>query len=304
MLEKVKQSSEVNYIDFSSIRPDSYGEGICYVYNGVIKRTKAGNPFVTLYLRDSLGNAIPGYVFDIKSNLMAGGELAKVINQVVLIRWSENYLPNIGLTVILEKVGMVTDPSPRMLETFCGGIPNVDSKRREIEDQLFEALALKVTIPHNITVYSSVDYSQGRVGGLCQHYWKMSHVLSAYTSSGEYTSEEIRRLYATFALYILVHSTYVKAHSVGKDDIDLVSSLTSTVHALSEKLCVGTAALELVNMFFGYKPRDIYVRTIVNISENVKRAEREIALYRTIPLQQEGDAGYGAIRRYVVEKGN
>ncbi len=74
--------------------------------------------------------------------------------------------------------------------------------------------------------------------------------------------------------------------------------MMTQVSGLASQLSVGSAAMELVHMFFGYTPKDIFVKTIANIGDFVQRIDKEFVLYSTIPVHQEGDAGYGAIRRY------
>lgn len=302
MLEKVNDNVTGNYINFGNIGPDSHGQGLCYVYNAVAKKTKSGKPFVTLYLRDICGNVIPGYIFDMQSPLQAGAEMVKVVNNIVCIDWQENYLRHLGLTVIVDKLSLVMNPSYEDLAQFCGAVPGVTAKRMHIEETISEWLGFKVTVPQVIETYSSLDFSQGKVGGLCQHYWQMCEMLCGIANSGMRTKDECRRLFATFALYILAHSTYIRAHEAGDDGIELVMNLTEKLTKLSSRLKLGPGAMEIVNMFFGYVPRDIYVRTIVSISEMILKTNKEFAVYRTIPLQQEGDAGYGKLRRYVLEE--
>lgn len=303
MLKPVEEQTNGHYMNFGSIGPDSHGQGMCYVYNAIAKKTRAGKPFVTLFLRDICGNVIPGYIFDLKSPLQAGEEMVKVINSIVLIDWQENYLKQVGLTLIVDKLAVVNNPTAEDMAKFCGSIQDTSQKRAYIEDTISKRLSFKVMLPQVIESYSSLEYSQGRIGGLCQHYWQMCQVIETFGNAGTQTDEECRRLFSTFALYILAHSTYVRAHEGGDDGIDLIVNLTNKLTNLSSRLNLGAGSMEIVNMFFGYVPRDIYVRTIVSISEMVLKTTKEFAVYRTIPLQQEGTAGYGTIRRYALEEG-
>lgn len=300
MLEKITQATLGEFVNFSAIAKDSHGAGKCFVYNAVAKHTKAGKPFVTLYLRDVRGNTVPGYIFDLKSPLLAGAEMNKVINSIVEIEWQENYLRNLGLTLILDKVSVVIAPTAEELAKFTGQIENNQGKRAEIERFLADVLKFRVNIPLTVSTYAGLDYAQGKVGGLCEHYWRMCKILGTFSYL---SSEEFRNLVATYTLYIVVHQSYTVAKDTGGDSIDLVVALTSKVTSLAKSLKLSSGALELVNMFFGYTPKDIYVKTIVGIANMVQQTEKEFALYQTIPVQQEGNAGYGTIRRYFVEEG-
>lgn len=118
------------------------------------------------------------------------------------------------------------------------------------------------------------------------------------------SGEEKRRLIATFLVYTFVHSNYVRLAEAGQADIAAVATLTESVNKLNAKLALGPGILEVVHMFFGYAPKDIYVKTISSFSDHVNALDKEFALYKTIPLTQEGDAGYGKIRRYSIEGAN
>lgn len=298
MLERVPEKATGKYMNFSSIKRFDSGTGMCYVYNVVMKSTKAGKPFITLYLRDAVGNTIPGYVFDLASPLMAGGEANEVAGKIVNIDWQENYLSGVGLTLILDKVQIVTDAVANDYALFQGTVQDIAKKKQDIIDYLSLALGMSLTLPMSVDTYASPEFSGGRQGGLLEHFWKMS--LSLRSLRG-LTDEEARRVAGIFALYILAYSNYLAACDRGDDSIVLTSALTKRVSSLAETLRLGPAALEVVHMFFGYQPKDIYVRTVSTVSDSIHRIEKEFTLYHTIPLDQEGDAGYGKIRRYVVE---
>ena len=298
MLKPVQSQQNSKYVEFNKISRYSSGEGICFVYNAVMKRTQAGKPFITLHLRDINGATVPGYVFDLQSPLFAGGEVTKVKNNLVLIEWDENYLQQVGLTLILRKVSVVTSPAVDIIERFRGGVPEVNLKMEKLQNFFREVLGMNTTLPLSVKNASYAEYSQGKVGGLCEHYYRM---LSFVRSSDYLRPEEYKQLTATFLLYILVHSNYISAKESGRDSIELVSSLTQKVSSISSVLDMGSGCTELIHMFFGYTPKDVYVRAISQISKTVKQVDDEFALYHTIPLTQEGNAGYGTIRRYRIE---
>ena len=297
-MERIIPNLDPSFVVFSNIVKDTRGKGICFVYNARMKTSRMGKPFATLYLRDAQGVCVPGYVFDLASPLVAGGELANAINKIVEIEWQENYLPGVGLTLILDKVSIVHDAPTSVVSKFNGAVEDVDKKVSAITSYLSEVLDRPVNLSWRIPTMVAEEYCQGRVGGLAEHYYRMTNVLRGMT---HFTEQETYNLVATFLLYISAHSVCVRAKAEGTDNIALASKLVANSSKLAEQLGVGTGALEVVHMFFGYEPKDIYVRTIVAVSEMVHRFDKEFNLYHTIPLEQEGDAGYGKIRRYKIE---
>ena len=302
MLKPVVKDKHPGYIDFRNITRYSSGSGLCYVYGAVNKTTKQGKPFVTLYIRDLNGISIPCYIFDIASPLLAGDEVRKVVNNIVCIRWTENYLNGTGLTLIADKVELVTSSDDsyfnEALEIFRGKVPDLETKYDSLIQFFVDSLGVKFAIPFYVRSSSFLDYSQGNTGGLLEHYYRMARSIKTYDYLPR---EEYRRLVATFALFIFAHSYYVKSEEKGCADITIVGILTQNIEKMDRQLNVGTGAFELVHMFFGYEPKDIYVRTVKSVSDHITRVAREFATYSTVPLAQEGDAGYGKIRRYVIE---
>ena len=98
MLEKVTQQQGVGDALFvvSRIHPDTTFECYAYVRGGQHKFTRAGKPFITLYLQDTENVVIPAYIFDIDNFKGAGLELTKVIHSFVKVRVTENYHPRFG----------------------------------------------------------------------------------------------------------------------------------------------------------------------------------------------------------------
>lgn len=298
MLEKIQPEMQTSYMRFASIKRFATGKGRCFVYNVVLKRTKAGKPFVTMFLRDVEGVSIPGYVFDLKSPLLAGEEAKKAIGHIVEITWTENYLDRVGLTLILEDVAIVHSVPIAEQELFCGSVEKLEEKLNFLKSLVVKELGYTVTFPVTLRTYSSPDYVQGRVGGLLEYYYRIASILDLQ----HFVSKvERRQLIATFVVYTFVHFSYTKACDECNDDINLVTSLTEWVKEIDKQLKLGVAALEVVQMFFGYTPKDIYVRTVSEVANLVKRMDSEFAIYHTIPLRQEGNAGYGVIRRYQIE---
>ena len=299
MLKPVRDDSVDGYIHFSDVGRNSFGEGICYVYGATSRNTKYGKPFVTLFLRDVDGNSLSGYIFDMDSPLQSGVEVKQIQNQIVLLKWRENYIYNRGLSLMVESVKAFTNPTDEMVKKFRGTVENIDEKVASLEKFFFDVLKKTATIPWTISHSSSLQYEQGKVGGLLEHYCRMKKIIEVY----DYLPvKEYRCLVATFLYYLTVHSTYIEASDRGEESIQLVTTLTSVVTKLSNALGTGIGGLEIVNMFFGYTPKDIYVRTVKEIADSVNRVNKEFQTYHTLPLSQEGDAGYGTIRRYIIEK--
>lgn len=300
MLESVSGSSKSQgkYLVFSNIKRYDTGVGICYVCKVVLKTARNGKPFATLYLRDAEGNIIPGYVFDLSKPLLAGGEATEVTNRVVNISWQENYLAGIGLTLILDSVQIVLDATHEDYLLFQGAVEDPQLKKNEIIQYFSEKTGMSLTLPMTTETYSSPEFCGGKQGGLLEYFWKVSIALRGLRGL---SSEEERRIAGVFAVYIALYSSYLGSSDRGEDSIVLANAMTRKVSALAETLKLGPAALEVVHMFFGYEPKDIYVRTVLAVAKTVHRVEKEFTLYHTIPLNQEGDAGYGKIRRYEIE---
>lgn len=291
---------EGNYLVFKEIHPDSSSIGICFVRGGEHRFTKADKPFIKLYLQDTTGAVIPGYIFDVDNFQAAGLELTRVINNVVQVNYKENYLAKVGLSVIIDKLELIAKPPAAMLDLYVGTMKEAKEKYNMLLAGLNQKLNMKVAIPFDICHASHMDYSQGKIGGLAIHYWDM--FLSLETYAPKFSEDEQLALWGTFLLYIFTHSNFLKSQSKGEDDITLVTALTSHLQSYKTQLRVGEGVLELVHIFFGYAPKDIFVRLVVQVSEELVRADKEINLYRTLPITREGNAGYGTIRRYPDKK--
>lgn len=299
MLEKVGNSKVENALIFRNIGPDSSGTGLCYVVDGQHKMSRRNKPFITLYLRDIEGAVIPGYIFDVDDFKRAGIDLTQTINSVVQITYEENYLPRYGLSVRLTKVSVVVDPPIDMLRAYTGSVDDVRKRYDDLMALLSKELSMGVTIPYSVCTMHHLDYADGKTGGLALHYWEMGQVLSM--RAHRFNQQERRQLFGVFVLFIFAHSNYLAAEAKGSADIQLVTQLTAMISQYMKGLRVNSGAIEVVHMFFGYQPKDIYVRLIAQVSEELVRAGKEINLWRTLPTTREGNAGYGTIRRYADE---
>lgn len=301
MLEKVSSVNSENLLRFKAIAPDSNGSGICYVRGGIHKYTRANKPFITLFLQDIDGNVIPGYIFDVENFKAAGLELTRAIHSVVKITYTENFLPRYGLTLILDKVELINDAGPNYLSYFVGSAKEAAEKYQQLMDELSRLLNIKVTVPYTICTMSHMDYRQGETGGLCLHYWDMLRVLKIYAEQLA-NDEERFQLYGTFLLYIYAHSNFLSADDKGEADISLIVQLTAAISRYKAKLKIGEGAVEVVHTFFGYEPKDIYVRLVCQVSGDLIKANKEISVFKTLPDSREGNAGYGTIHRYPLKQ--
>ncbi len=304
MLEKVNQVSGGNaeqlpLLDVQRIHPDSSFECYAYVRGGRHKFTKAGKPFITLYLQDLNGVVIPGYVFDVQDFKAAGLELTKVVHSIVRVEALENYLPRYGMSVIVEDISIVVKPSTEMTATFLGTVGETSVLLNQLMSRIAERVGVKVNLPYEICTSSYMDFYQGRVGGQCKHYLNMLSTLDVW--AGDMTKEEARQLYVMFVLYVFVHNNYMSAVEEGNDDIALVNTLTTSVSRYMQALKAGAGAIEVIHLFFGYEPKDLFVRMVHQASKMNLRAMQELSTYRALPLSREGDAGYGTIKRYASE---
>ena len=304
MLEKCDtkvegEGYEVRPLRVSRIHPDSTFECYAYVRGGQHKFTRADKPFITLYLQDEDGIVIPGYVFDLRNFKAAGLELTKVIHSVVKARVTENYLPKLGMTVTVDSIAIVESPTSQLLQTFVGNVGDNNATYNELSERIRKHLGIKINLPYAICTSSLIEFYQGRVGGQCKHYLNMIKTLEVWAE--DMSEEEARQLFVTFVLYVFVHNNYVVAVESGDDDIRLVNTLTASVSKYMQTLKAGAGAIEVIHLFFGYEPKDLFVRTVHQASEINLRMMKELGVFRALPLSREGDAGYGTIKSYSSE---
>lgn len=293
MLKKV---NEDNQLHFNNIQTDEIGEGICYVTGGTIKVSKLNRPFLTLFLQDIDGIIIPGYMFDLTDFKMAGLDLTKVTHNLVKVHYRENFLIKYGLTVLLEKVELIVNPNFDLLKKYIGNIENVHADFNCLLAEIGKKIHMNLTLPITICNNYDVEYDKGRIGGIVNHYRKLFLALLAFDR--DFSEEERRQLYGTFLLYIFVHDAYITQNKENKADISFVMELYKRIQVYMDKLKLSQGAVEVVTLFFGYKPKDIFVRLIASLSEEIKIRSNEIDLWKSLPYTREGDIGYGTIKRY------
>lgn len=291
-------NKKVPVMRFDKIKKFSQGEGICYVRSGVHKRTRAEKPYITLYVADVNGVVIPAYLFEIGDFIRSGKDLSTIIGRLVCIEWEENYLSGIGLTLTLNKVSVVENPTVEQSAMFIGVADKLEERITEIQDVYKEITGHAVKLPFLVRTVSHIDYDNGKVGGLVSHYYKLQKTLCAMESSMD--REQYIILHNTLMLYIVVHLYYVNAENENAVDIKLVSSLTSTISKILPKLETTDGILEIIHVFFGYEPKDVYIRMIVNFSKSLLHATKEINTHNATPEDQDGNAGFGTIHRYAV----
>lgn len=299
VLEKVTNTSsalDVQYANFSFIDLNAIGEGICFVQEVQNKITKYGKPFIVLYLQDINDIVMPGYIWDVSDYVKAGLDMARVKRQVIKIKFRENYIPKFGMSITVDDVKLVEKPTKEMLERFLGGVPNAYDKLKELASMLTEELKINITLPNNICSISHVDYEQGKIGGLIIHYLNMYRHIKVYSDS--LPVQERMHLWGVFLIFIYVHSNYTLASSNDEVDVNLINELTNAVAAYVKKLGVNNGIYEVVQMHFGYKPKDMFVRLVQDINESISKFNKEYYTYRTLPITREGDAGYGTIKKY------
>lgn len=293
MLKKV---NEDNQLHFNNIQTDEIGEGICYVTGGAIKVSKLNRPFLTLFLQDIDGIIISGYMFDLTDFKMAGLDLTKVTHNLVKVHYRENFLVRYGLTIILDKVELIVNPDYKLLKKYVGSIEEVQADFNSLLTSIGEKIHVNVTLPYTICNNYDMEYDKGRIGGIVNHYRKLFIALSSLDR--DFSNEEKKQLYGTFLLYIFVHDAYITQNKDNKADISLIMELYKRIQIYMDKLKLGQGAMEVVNIFFGYKPKDIFVRLIARLSEQIKISTNEIELWKSLPYTMEGDIGNGIVKKY------
>lgn len=287
---------DLRKVIFRDIVRDEIGKGVCYVRDGRTKMSRVGSPFITLYLQDITGVVVPGYVFNLKDFQFAGKELTRLLHNLAEISYEENYFAPYGMSVRVTDVKMITNPSAQLLASFVGNVDEVNATYTALMGELSKLLNMKVNLPYSLCTQSHIDYSQGKVGGLAFHYARMLDILRSYAVM--FGADEQRVLYGCFLLFIHAHNNYIAAELQEAVDISLSTKLTASIAQYITMLKLPKGAAEVSNIFFGYKPKDIFVRLVCQASDAVLRAQKEIAVWSALPLTREGDAGYGTIRRY------
>lgn len=299
MLRPVSKEDNIRLLHWSAISPDSSGDGYCFVRATQHKFTRGDKPFIVLYLQDTDGAVIPGYIFNVENFKAAGNDLTEVERSVVQISYSENYHPRFGMSVILNKVEKVMKPPLELLSAFVDTVETAKQCYEELASVLTQKLKVKISPPYRICTMSVMDCFNGSIGGPALHYHKMMQLLETYESY--FQSDEQRMLWGTFLIYVYAHHNVMIAEQAGTNDIKLQFELVSSINNYLSVLGLGTSAGEALYLFSGYKPKDIFTRIVSDVSEQVTKITKEVNLYRSLPITREGDAGYGIVRNYGVE---
>lgn len=301
-MERIHEPKMSTYCIFSRINRFEFGSGLVYIYSGVMKNTREGKPFVTLYLRDVEGNTLPSYIFDLSNPLVSGGEVSKVVGKIAKISYRENFINGRGLSLILNSVEVAVNPSVEDVAKFSGKVTGVEAMYDELVASLYRDLGVKISYSMASRNASTQFYGGGKVGGLVEHYSRLYAKLASY--KGVMTASEYRQLIGSFAVFIYAHSAYLcnQVSIEGKDTLPMLSVMLDKAKLLGDQLNLGSSTVEIVNMFYGYEPKDFYIRIINRESEAIRVGDAELHLYRTLPINNDGSAGHGIVRRYKVEE--
>ena len=298
MLQQVKKYNDAStvYIHFNDIQPGTHSGGVCFVQSGKHRYTKYGKPYISLVLQDVDGNVIPGYIFDLADFNAAGVDLTATERRVVLIQYMENFLSKYGMTVIVDKLAVIEDATPEQYGLFVGSCENANKVLDELMQRMSDKLGIKVTIPYTSCTLSHEDYAHGAVGGLVFFYRDLLNLIEVY--QGQLTDSEMKSLYGTFLVYLFVHSNVIENSLRGTDNIQMVARLFNSMPNYIKALGLTSGVMEVVTLFQGVTPKDLFVRIIKDLSDNLVRLNKMISVYRTLPDTREGDA-YGTIKKYV-----
>lgn len=307
MLEKLNLNKGISDIIFRDIAPQSVGRGYAYVRGGRVKYSNYGKAFATLYLADTEGNCIPGYIFNLENVMTAGKEMKDVIGRIVIIDYVENRFGDVGMTVIINKIEQCVGESKEHYAKYTGNVDNASELMASVAAELSNTLNRKVTLSPEAATATLIDYSSGKVGGLAAHYFGMCQILKALKPI--YKEHEYRRLMGMFFLFILVHCSYeLRAEDV--TEAQLSWDLSVKLHQYSEVLAkatndgkpgvvLGDGTLGLINyVFHGVESDDVFVRAVSRAHTAYKSCSAEHETYSTLGLSQSGNAGYGKIVRY------
>lgn len=263
-----------------------YGTGFCYVRDGAIKRTKADKPYVVLYLADPDGMVLPGYLFDIEDNLQFGTDLSNVIGHVVQVKWEENFLKGSRLTLRLFEVQLATNVQPDILSMFVGTVEDTNRKIDEILAWYREVTGHTLTFPYHVHTLSTMEYSEGKVGGLAEHYYQLHLMIKAYREC--MSQDSYRKLVNACIIYMVVHTYYVQAKSKGEADINLVTELVSIVRKVYGRILTTEGIYEVAHILVGYEPKDLFVKIVYDLSETLRRHQQAISVWRSLPDSTDG----------------
>lgn len=285
---------------FDRIGRYTYGTGFCYVRDGAIKRTKSDKPYVVLYLADPDGMVLPGYLFDIEDNMQFGTDLSNILGRVVQIKWEENFLKGSRLTLRLFEVQLATNVQPDILSMFVGTVEDTNKKVDEILAWYKGVTGHTLSFPYHIHTLSTMDYSEGKVGGLAEHYYQLHLAVKAYQEC--MSPDAYCKLVNASILYMVVHSYYIQARDKGEADINLVTELVTIVRRVYKRIATTEGIYEVAHILVGYEPRDLFVRIIYDLSETLRRHQQAISVWRSLPDSTDGYVEGIKLHKYAEHK--
>ena len=295
-LESSSSEGDVSYIQFNSIGRYASGTGLMFVHDGLVKRSRASDkPFVRLKVSDCNGDTCTAFAFNVGDAVECGEQLNRIKGHIIQAYWEENFLDTMGLTLRISKIFRVEE-TPQMLSLFVGSMHGVMDALSEFKQSLSSKVGMSVAMPAGLADTSYPDICDGKVGGLVYFYQSVFESLVALDPL--LRPEERATLYKTFTLYIFAHSAYMQAKDGGTDNILFLSALNNRVATLSSKLELSKSAAEIATSFFGYSPKDVFIRTILRCADSVYTAHKEFSIWRTLPAMQPVHTKDGELMRY------
>lgn len=286
-----------NYLDISKIESGTIGKAIAYALDTQGSISKTERPFYKIFLKDCKGNGVYGYIFDVENYIQQGIVLSQVKGKFVYIEYTENYLSNFGLTLSLHRLSLITNPQLLDQVNFIGKIPDYENLFKSLKLDLENILEKQIDLSYLMTCKSYPNFCDGRIGGLILHYFL---VLKQLTSYKLLLSEvEFYNLISCFTIFIQVH-VYTLNNS-GNLDIDNIIALTKTVSNLLQVLNCSCRAEEIIHYFFGYSPKDFFVRLVISQFQAVSKTTTEFNAYSKLPINQEVNISSGVLKRYSQE---
>lgn len=291
MIQKITDNK---YLNISDLHIGSFGHAIAYVFDGKNKTAKNSAPYFLLYLKDTNGTIIPGFVFNVIDYIKEGKTLTSIKGKLITFDFYCDSWGNNGLSLQLTSLSLIESPDYTLISKFIGSLPDVDNYLKDLTDTLIKESGIEIKLPELTLKKSYIDFCDGRVGGLIYHYHMMLEQLTTYKII--YTEKEYKALMETFIVFLSCHLDYLSNEC--EADIALLTRMTAKIKDLSERLNATSIVEEIVQYFNGYTPKDIAVRTVLHHFESVLKTTKEVYLNRTLPLTVCGDAGYGTIKKY------
>ena len=80
MIQKITDNK---YLNISDLHIGSFGHAIAYVFDGKNKTAKNSAPYFLLYLKDTNGTIIPGFVFNVIDYIKEGKTLTSIKGKLI-----------------------------------------------------------------------------------------------------------------------------------------------------------------------------------------------------------------------------